>query len=259
MWDRAGCEHVRSQDVPWTSVPLGDFAAGELERVLSRDARDIARTSLLRSARPQRGRLRHGADVLVLEGDGRLNGAPATPGRYVFIPPGGAIDHRPGRSATTMLIGFLGPAHWEDGGDGEPGVHVDVHAQPWRQAEWSGDRPLEPGVFVKWLRRGGPEDVFVAALLPGWKNELEEVHPQTEESFRIAGDMLHATSGPISAGSYTFRRPGVWHCPAGSFGGAYLFVRSSAPLTTVYREPPPGRRWSDLAERWYPSLRSPAV
>ena len=111
---------------------------------------------------------------------------------------------------------------------------------------------LEPGAMVKELRRSDEVYIYLAAMLPGWRSELEESHPVYEESFKIYGDVLMGSRGVMREGAYFFRAPDVFHGPLYSRTGTMSFIRSDAATTTTYREPAVGGTWAELARDAYP-------
>lgn len=261
MWDRPNIEFLQSQDLSWLAVPDGEFGSGGgLRKVLSADATAGAATTLIRFRSPQRGVLPAGADVYVLEGTGEFNGQRYGPGHYFYLPPGGAVDLRPAGTRTTVYFGPFGlPSLVDDDPTAEPARHEIVEDLPWSAPGWNGDTPLEPGVSLKWLRRDERGIVYFSAKLPGWKSPQEEVHPNSEESFKVYGDTLLGAAGVMTPGSYFFHRPGLWHGPLYTRTGTASFIRASADTSTEYREPAPGGRCDVLAAHAYLDLPHPAL
>jgi len=265
MWNRRDIDFIQSQDLPWTMVPLGDFGAGELQKVLSADSTDGSRTILLRLHNPVVGRLHGAADIYVLEGDGELNGYPLRAGHYFYVAPGGWVNCRPGVTRTTLYAGLNGSSlldevvHRADAVKSEECTHIDTEELDWSNPDWGGERGTAPAVFAKILRRSASEEVRLIAMLPGHKSDAEEQHDVSEESFRLSGDLLFGERGLMVAGAYFFHSARLWHCPSGSRYGSMSIVRTSGPLTTNYRSPKPGSNWHELAQRGYANYRSPAL
>jgi hypothetical protein len=260
MWNRRDVDFIQSQDIPWTYTKAGEFGEGELQRLLSRDAGDGACTVISRFRNRQAGALTGGADVYILEGDGTLNGFPMEPGHYFYIPPGTIIDCIPGAGRTTLYMGFFAaPELRPDGGARRDIHHAFSEDLAWTTPTWSGDTPLAAGVSIKWLRRDERGDLMLAGFQPGWKSEPEEAHPVWEEAFRLYGDLLQGARGRMRAGAYSFRSPDVWHAPLYTRGGTLSLTRSSAPSTTVFRDPAPGRELDALVRTAYAGFESPAL
>lgn len=250
MWDRPNIECVQSQDLVWLPVPDGEFGAGGgLRKTLSVDARVGAASLLVRLRSPQRGSLTAGADLYVLEGEGTVNGQRYGPGHYVSVPPGAPLHLVPDGLPTTLFLGTFGPPVLaDDDGGTEPVAHLDVD-----EIAWSAPAAPAPAVVdsaVKWLRRDDHGIVFLSAKLPGWRSPREEAHPNAEESFRIAGDFWIGPAGVMTAGSYFFHRPGLWHGPLYTRGGTTALIRADGDIRTEYREPAtaqaPGRSYLNL-------------
>lgn len=260
MWQRADVDFIQTQDLPWTLVPPGSFGqGGGLQRVLS-TADNGARTAIVQFRNRQLGVLEGGGDVYVLEGGGTLNGRPFAAGDYFHIPPGSLVDCAPGLPRTVLYMGFFGPPRLlDDSGPRSDIRHERLEALPWAAPEWSGETPLEPGAMIKWVRRDASGTIYLAAMLPGWKSTPEEAHPVYEESFKLHGDMLMGARGVMWPGAYFYRSPNVFHGPLYTRTGTMSFVRSSAPTTTVYREPQPGGRWDELASLAYGGHQHPAL
>jgi hypothetical protein len=252
MWDRPDVDFIQSQDVSWTPVPGGEFGAGGVQRILSRDAGDGALTSIVRFRDPIRGRLPAGADVFVLEGHGTLNGKVVRASDYVFIEPGTALDWRPTGRMSVYFGPFGAPALEPSASD--PPMAIPIVATErlaWVPAGWAEDGALEPGAAMKWLRQDGPGLVLLAGMLPGWKSEPEEAHPIYEESFKLYGDIVMGRRGVMGPGAYFYRGPDVIHAPLYTRTGTMSLIRWSAPATSVFTEPPPGGDWETLARQAY--------
>lgn len=243
MWDRPNIEFVQSQDLAWQPVPDGEFGAGGgLRKTLSTDPVAGATSSLVRFRCPQRGTLTAGADMYVLDGEGVVNGRAYGPGHYLSIPPGARLDVTPAGLPTTAFLGPFGPpALVDDGLSSNVGPldvgHLDVDGIGWSAPDWHASGPSVPDGAVKWLRRDDRGIVFLSAKLPGWRSAREEVHPHVEESFRIAGDFWIGAAGVMTAGSYFFHRPGLWHGPLYSRTGTVALIRADASIRTEYRDP----------------------
>ncbi len=262
MWNQKDFDFTQTQDLACAFVEHVSFAAGELRRLLSTDPSDGACTGVYRIRNRHQGRLACAADIYVLEGNGTLNSFPFSPHHYFHVPAGSSIDLVPGARRTTAYIGFFAEPTFETGiFDEEAEInHADVEAMPWRKAEWADDDDLDPGVAVKWLRRDQTSEMFLTAMQPGWRSEPEEAHAEIyEESFRLAGDLLQGARGVMHAGAYSYRSPDIWHAPLYTRNGTMSVIRSGAPITTVFRDPDPGRRWFELVDAAYGSIPSPAV
>lgn len=261
MWDRDDVDFIQSQSVPWTVVPKGAFGQGERQRTLSEVRDGGAATVVLQVRNRHAGVLAAGADVYVLEGGGLLNGRRLAADHYVYLQPGGWVDLRPGPWRTTLYVGYLGAPALAEAvaeSDGPELLHIDVRTLPWGAQEWSSGEDLQAGAAVKWLRRSEAVDVMLAGMLPGWCSDAEESHPNHEESFRLHGDLLQGARGVMRAGAYSFRSPGVWHCPMGTDGGTISLIRSHGATTTDYRPSQVGT-WSELSAAAYGGRLSPAV
>lgn len=252
MWNRPNVDFVQSEDVPSAWAEPGTFggAGGGLKKTLSRDPDSLAETCLLRVADVQQGALASAVDIYVVGGEGLLNGEPLLTGDYVYAPAGSSVDLRPSVAGLKLYCGFWGPSTWADAAGAGPEItRLRPETMRWQPAGWSGDVELEPGVAVKTLRQDDGAFVYLAAMMPGWKCELEESHPVYEESFKIYGDVLMGARGVIRAGGYFFRSPHIFHGPLYSRGGTMSFIRSDGPTSTEYREPPAGGTWDTLSVR----------
>lgn len=251
MWDRPNIEFVQSQDLAWQPVPDGEFGAGGgLRKTLSVDPGAGAVSALVRLRTQQRGVLRAGADVYILEGEGAVNGRDYAPGHYLHVPPGAAVDLRPAGVRTTMFLATFAPPVLLDDDAGRDSIaHVDVEAVAWSAPDAHSSGSPGPDGAVKWLRRDDRGIAFLSAKLPGWKTAMEEVHPHFEESFRIYGDFWIGAAGLMTPGSYFFHRPGLWHGPLYTRTGTASFIRADTNISTRYREPPtatPARSYVNL-------------
>lgn len=254
MWNRPDVDFIQSQDLPWQTVPAGDFGSAQsgLKKTLSRDAGTGAETALHRITGRHRGVLASAVDMFVVGGEGLLDGEPLRVGDYVYAKAGTALDLIASVRGLVVYCGFWGPPGFAPGtGSGEPLLRIATERVPWVPAGWSGDVELEPGAMSKVLRDDDDAYVYLAAMLPGWKSPMEEAHPVYEESFKIYGDVLMGPLGVIRAGGYFFRSPGVFHGPLYSRGGTMSFIRSNAAPTTEYRTPGPGMRWDELSVSAY--------
>jgi Domain of unknown function (DUF4437) len=252
MWNRPNVDFVQSQDVPTAWAEPGTFgsAGGGVKQILSHDPESGAETFLLRVADVQQGVVASAVDVYVLGGEGLLNGERLRTGDYVYVPAGSNLDLRPSVAGLKLYCGFWGaPTLTEADGAAADLLRLRPETMRWQQAGWSGDVELEPGVAVKTLRQDEGAFVYLAAMMPGWKCELEESHPVYEESFKVYGDVLMGARGVIRAGGYFFRSPHVFHGPLYSRGGTMSFIRSDGPTSTEYREPPAEETWDALAAR----------
>lgn len=263
MWNRPNIDYVQTEDLPWSTIPAGNFGAGELHKVLSEDSDDGSRTALVRIRQEHQGRFIGAVDIYVLEGDGDLNGKPLYPGHYYYFPAGGHVRCRPDVQRTTLFVATVGSSLFhpmtsvsDPSAAPNDHIHLDTEELPWHSAAWASDSA--PSVFDK-LLRSSPEEVRLIAMLPGHKSDAEERHPTSEESFRICGDLLFGTKGLMTAGAYFFHRPDVWHCPSGTRTGSMSLVRTSGALTTEFRNAPQGSSWNELRRRGYANVRSPAV
>lgn len=258
MWNRPDVDFIQTQDVPWERVPDGDFGAcgGGLKRVLSRDDQAGAETAVVQVRDLQRGVTRSDVDLYVCSGAGTVNGETVTTGDYVYVPAGTPVDLQPSVKGLTVYSGFWGPATLDGDGEAatdEPILRVHPDEERWVGATWSGDTELLPGAMVKRLRQAEGVNIYLAAMLPGWRCEAEESHPVYEESFKIYGDVLMGARGVMRDGAYFYRSPDVFHGPLYSRTGTMSFIRSNGPTTTTYRDPGPGGSWEELAAHAYPS------
>jgi hypothetical protein len=257
MWNRPDVDFIQSQDVAWQAVGDGDFGAtgGGRKRLLSRDAGSGAETSLVQVRDRQLGSLGSDIDLFVVGGKGTLNGKPLLQGDYAYVPAGTSIDVQPSVRGLTVYAGSWGAPTLDAGvANGSPATEV-VHLHPederWVPAGWSGDVELQPGAMVKRLRQDDGANIYLAAMMPGWRCDDEESHPVYEESFKVYGDVLMGARGVMWDGAYFFRSPDVFHGPLYSRTGTMSFIRSNGPTTTTYRTPGPGGSWKELASDAY--------
>lgn len=257
MWNRPDVDFIQSQDVTWQPIPIGEFGAkgGGRKRVLSNDAKAGAETALVQVKDLQEGVLGSDVDIYVVGGQGTLNGQPLLTGDYVFAPAGSAVAIQPSVRGLQVYYGSWGSPSLESRvevvTDGAGLIHRHPEEERWAPAGWSGDVELEPGAMVKQLRQSDGVNIYLAAMLPGWRCISEESHPVYEESFKIYGDVLMGARGVMWEGAYFFRSPGVFHGPLYSRTGTMSFIRSNAPTTTTYRAPGPGGTWNELAANAY--------
>lgn len=259
MWNRRDVEGLQTQDLPWDRVPatdLGSVGSGR-RRVVSEDPDDDAITLVQRFTDRQRGVLISELDLFAVTGSAVLNSRAVRAGRYVHVPAGTTVDLQPQPDGFTAYCGYWGAPTLEPGEAGDPAAIevVDTDDLSWDMPEWSGETQLETGAAVKWLRREEGAVVYLAAMLPGWKCSLEEAHPVYEESFKLTGTILMGDRGVNVAGGYFFRSPDVFHGPLYSQHGTMSFIRSDAPPTTVYQQPPETRGWRELSAVAYGSDR----
>ena len=261
MWRRPPIPLRDAHRVPWRPVPGGELGRGGAYRDLSVDESDGACSRLVRIETPQHGRLMVGADLYVVRGRGQWGPHPLEEDRYVYVPAGSDISIEPGPSGMVLFCAFSGtpevatpPSSSLPGGGATP---IDVAGLAWEAPPWSSGSATAD-VFTKWLRRGDDAHVFLSAMLPGRHTRREEAHPVAEETFRLAGEVLQAGDGVSTPGSYCFRPPGFWHGPLGTPHGTLALVRSSGPITTEFRDPPPDRDWDTVRERYGPA-RPPAA
>ncbi|MGW9350674.1 DUF4437 domain-containing protein [Nocardiopsis flavescens] len=254
MWDRNDVDFADTHLLPWERVPDGEFGAagGGVHRVLSTSLSGPARTTVTRVRERQSGTLAADLDLYVLAGSGTLNGAPVGQADYLYLPAGTAVDLAPAVVGLTLYCGFWGAAALlPEEGSAAGAVHLRTEELDWDSPGWSGDVALRPGALVKRLRDDDRAHIYLAAMVPGWRSEMEESHPVYEESYKVYGDILMGARGVMREGSYFFRSPDVYHGPLYSRGGTMSFIRSNAPTTTDYRTPPTGGNWDELAHRAY--------
>src|SRR5262249_42185437 len=69
---------------------------------------------------------------------------------------------------------------------------------------------------------------YMTYLPPGWKDEVLDWHPATEEGFRLGG----GSEGPNPPGRYLYRQPGILHGPAYAppYEGVTIVQRMDRPL-----------------------------
>ncbi len=260
MWSRTDVDFIQSQDVPWEPVPEGAFGSGGARRVLSRDPEDGAMTAIMTVGHRQKGILLSAADVYVLAGTGTVNDRRVAAGQYLFLPSESFVDLRPVTDTIVLYVGTFGAPVLRPGEgqtNGRDIRHVALERISWTTPEWRADQRAEPGIMVKPIRQDALGLAFVVAMLPGWRSELEEVHPIYEESFRLLGDFMMGPRGVIRAGGYFFRSPGITHGPLYTRTGTMSLIRTSGPITTEYREPAPEHRWEELAARAYADFPFP--
>lgn len=254
MWDRHDVDFVDTHLLPWEKVPAGEFgsAGGGVRRVLSSSLGSKASTTVLRVREQQKGTLTDDLDLYVLAGSGTLNGTALGQADYLYLPAGTAIDLVPSVVGLTLYCGFWGGAALlSEAGTTEGITHLRTEEMEWSSPGWNGDVPLRTGALVKTLREDDRVQIYLAAMVPGWRSEMEEAHPVYEESYKVYGDMLMGARGVMREASYFFRSPGVYHGPLYSRGGTMSFIRSNAPTTTDYRTPQSGGNWDELAHRAY--------
>lgn len=238
---RPHIEYLQSQALPWQPAHWPHLAGCQV-KVLSRDPATGAASALVRfpagwhSHGP--GYLDADEELFVLEGaldiDGRrypqdcYGGFPAGARRAAWSAPEGAV----------ALVFYAAEPGWTAGEPPAPAAAAtfhDAYEMPW---SWDGMDPAYAGVGLRWkILRGSPHGTAATMLVtcpphlhpPRWVGP-QEVHDCAEEMYLLSGDFLSAL-GPMAAGAYFWRPPGVAHGPYGSRGGSLALIRTDgAPL-----------------------------
>jgi hypothetical protein len=83
----------------------------------------------------------------------------------------------------------------------------------WHPIRVAGDDDNVPGPLWKLLTQDRQTGAitYMTHLPPGWRDDVLDWHPSTEESFRLSGGGTH---GADPAGRYLYRQPGFLHGPA---------------------------------------------
>lgn len=259
MWDRGEVDFFQTQQLAWERVPDGVFCAGELRKVLSTDRVTGACTWLVQIRNLQEGTTPAGADVFVLDGSGVLNDIALAPDGYVFLGPGSRYTIQPDIGPLHIFIGFFGAPILSDGYGADLARGIAVDDGEWVAPTWSEGSSKRYGQFAKLLRNDTLGEAFVVFMQPGWSSQMEERHPNHEESFRIYGDLLQGARGLTMPGAYSFRGPGVWHAPLYTRTGTMAFIRTSGPTVTEYRQPTAERTCAALASRAYARFPAPSL
>lgn len=241
-WNREPMDFVQTQKLAWSAVDRAEFGASGLRKTLSVDHEDLAETRLAQFQLRQTGTTPSVWELFVLEGGGTLNGQPLRPGSYAYLPAGSEFDVVPALPRTTVILYSFGSLRGDGSspaGVAEPVRVTHLDEVEWRAPTWGGEHALAPGAWAKTLRSDDLGIMMVTAKLPGWSSADEEVHPQYEENFKLAGDTMMGPQGVLRSGAYYFRHPGSWHGPLYTLGGTITIIRSNAPITTEYRPPSP--------------------
>lgn len=264
MWDRDHVDFVRAGLLPWGVIPEAEFGGleGGLKRVLSRSRTTGAETTIVRVTSDVRGRMQTAIDLMCLAGRGTINGRPFAPGVFTHVPAGAVVELV--AITTPVLIyaaGFGTATLTPDDARHDDVPHFDLDALPWTDMSWRGDEAPSPAVKIKWIRREESEFgiAFLVAMLPGYQTEVEEVHPVSEESYKLAGDLLLGRRGIVGPGGYFYRPGGVWHAPLYSRTGNMSIIRKSGLGSTDYRDPEPGFDIESLKIRAYENFRAPGL
>jgi hypothetical protein len=261
MWNRAEVNFIDTHELAWELSPDTDFGGqgGGTRRLLSVDREYGASSAVVRIRNQQQGVLKGGADLFMLSGRGLMNSVDVGVNSYIHVPPGGLIDFKPAPEGAVLFAGHLASSELLPGKDGPPPHIVDPETLSWESPHWSADSPLQPGAAVKFLNKRQNCHVYLAAMFPGWLSKDEEWHPQTEESFRLYGDLLMGSRGITLPGTYMFRLAHEVHGPLYTRFGSLSLIRSEGPTTTEYRAPAPGHTWREIADDAYAGFKPPAI
>lgn len=243
---RPHIEFVQAQNVAWHYLP-----DGLAEKLLNADPDTGAATSLVRyfpgySAAANTDD--EAEEFLVLDGEVIIDGAVRRRHAYGFLPRGSGLGARQSRWGAVLLV-FR---HGRDDPDSVAGtaeaIAIDTPAMPWDVSTY--DPALSHLRLARKVLRLGPNDSGRTFLLTGMPHGVPDVpdlpaetHDHAEEMFMLQGEMW-APEGPMRAGAYFYRPPGIVHGPHVSETGFLQIMRSPGANRIVthwteYRRPLP--------------------
>lgn len=240
MLDRGHIEFIQSQVLPWQRIGSGLARPDAEYKLLSRDPKDGACSTLMRypAGWSRQGPEHISADeeFYVLDGALEMDGHVYPADSYAYLP-AGWTRHEMRASRGCVLLAFYNhePTLIPEAGDGAAEEankairHLDVAAMDWDMS--LNDPNLRHlGISRKDLRTDPEtgERTFLSLILPqaspqgGWGPQ--EIHPCVEEAYVISG----STAGPqgtMHPGAYFWRPPGIAHGPFGSRWGSVSLIR----------------------------------
>jgi hypothetical protein len=243
---------IQAQSLRWSQA--GE--SGPATKLLSVDANDASRTSILRLPRGYSGALRGAtggyAEWLLLDGAVDVDDVRYARHGYGFLPriaAAPAVSVPPEAAAGATLLLMTGPAPSHEA----PAVSLpDTFAMPWQfggEGSVTG-KPLGAGIAVKHLRVDAAtgERAFLYCAMPQHPPPAIMVgrftHPVIEEIFVLDGTYVFGDVGRMGPGGYCFWREGQWHGPAGSETGYHLFIRVlGGPLSNEFSKEPAPFSW----------------
>ncbi|GIW09198.1 MAG: hypothetical protein KatS3mg061_0255 [Dehalococcoidia bacterium] len=248
MWERGYIPLLDTRRLPWEPFAVVGLSAGLEHKLLSRDPTDEASTRLVRFPVGWRTAttFRPAAPVHLFIVSGRLlvGDAPFEEGCYTYVPRAAELPPLRAVEETVVLwfwdgpLGQADPLAMPDPAD-PPVPRLDSRELPWVMGPTEGPAA---GLGWKMLRHvpATGESVFVAAMLPYWREPRVEYHACVEESFKLLGEMdLGPPTGVMEAYGYFFRPPYVRHGPMLTRCGTMSLIRTSAWITNFYEDPPP--------------------
>jgi hypothetical protein len=244
---RPHIDYLQSQALPWQASPW-PYLPGCQIKALSRDLDTGAASLLVRYpsgwAAPAPAPLAAAEELFVLEGMLELDGRRYGQDCYGWFPPGWRHAVRAAPDGAVALA-FYGaeptctPGAPETGRPRAEGELIDAFALPWLT---DGSEGVFGGEGHRWKLLHGSPDRGSATMLIASSPHLhpqrwlapQEIHSCGEEMFLLSGDFL-CNAGPMSAGAYVWRPPGVAHGPYASRGGNLALLRThGAPLAADY-------------------------
>lgn len=171
-------------------------AGSGVRRVLSSSLGSKASTTVLRVREHQKGTLAADLDLYVLAGEGTLNGTALGQADYLYLPAGTAIDLVPSVVGLTLYCGFWGDAALlSEAGTTEGVTHLRTEEMEWSSPGWNGDVPLRTGALVKTLREDDRVQIYLAAMVPGWRSGWRRPTPSTKSPTRSTATCSWARAG----------------------------------------------------------------
>jgi len=243
-------EFIQSQQLPWEPTPWRCFAGTDC-KILSRDEHNGAATALVRFGtgwyNVEYGYLEAAEEILVLEGELRVNERVFHQDCYTYLPAGTVHTHVSCDHGALIIVFFDREPGWRPG---VPAAHYDsTDCVPYLDAfemtwEQRGMDPVYGNAGSRWkLLRGGPDQPFMTNLItspphrhpPAWRGPQER-HDCVEEMFLISGEYL-SNVGIMRPGAYFWRPPGVLHGPYGTRSPTLALIRTlGAPLRNNWTE-----------------------
>lgn len=226
---RPHIEFVQTQNIDWQIQPDGSRT-----KLLNADPDSAEATVLVRYpagfAAPALRSNDPAEEYFVLDGALRVDGRVCGRHAYGFIPARAGRGARTSDDGATLLI-FRHALHDTNSHAlVAEEIAIDTPAMPWDVSTY--DPALIHLRLARKLLRLGPNDSGRTFLLTGLPHGVPnvdalptETHDHCEEMFMIHGEMW-APEGPMRAGAYFFRPPGIVHGPHVSETGFFQIMRS---------------------------------
>jgi len=251
MGARPHIEYIQAQVLPWQTVAPAGARPGADARVLSAETdrpEDGPCSLLLRYPRGWRLDETHSLaceeEFLVLDGAIRIGAQAFSRRGYGFLPAGFSRAGMAAPDGAVVLTFFEGPQARRAGpAGGHDAARLVVHDTEAMRFNSDFDHSLTgSGIGMKRLRED-PVTRERSWILTKGADRREDLpptgrlerHPDcAEEMFLLEGG-LNWPQGPMRAGAYFWRPPGILHGPGASLAGYQAFFRSrGGPFSTLW-------------------------